>query len=413
MRYKNINNSLFKKNRKKLQDKLSENEIAVLFSASPKHRNGDQFFKYRQDSDFFYFSGIEQEESVLIVSKTKEFLFILKPDKKTEIWEGKKLTINESSDISGIEKVYYKNDFYDILKSIISKKNTFFIQKTDNKNIRNFKSYLKKHKKNFIVKNISDISTKLRLIKEPEEIEIIKKAVSITGKAFDELLKNIRPGMYEYELEAIVTKVFIENGAAGHAYEPIVASGKNACFLHYIKNDDLLKDNELVLFDIGAEYANYAADLSRTIPSNGKFTSAQKDLYNAVLDVQQELIATEYVPGNTIENINKKSAELMEQKMIELGLFTKEEAQKSKDKTPLYFKYFMHGTSHFMGLDVHDCGTKTTKLQAGMILTCEPGLYIAERSTGIRIENDILISNNGAIDLMADIPVKINDLEVL
>ncbi len=408
MRYNNIPANLFKKNRKKLQNELKENSVAIIFATDEKHRNGDQKYKYRQDSDFFYFTGIEQEKSICIISNASCKLFILKPDKKTEIWEGRKLRTHEAAEISGIDNVYYLNDFYYFFKEIVQNANTFYLylNKKINKQIQ-VKRYIKKHKPNSTFEYLSKISSKLRLIKEPEEINIIKQAIEITNKAYQNVLKTVKPGLKEYEIEAVITKTFIENGASDHAYAPIIATGANACFLHYIKNDDTLKNGDLLLLDFGAEYANYAADLSRTIPVNGTFSSRQKDLYNTVLDVHKE-VKKLYTPGNTINDINEKSAKLMGEKMLELGLFS----SKNKNLTSKQIQqYFMHGTSHFMGLDVHDCGSKDTILKPRMILTCEPGIYIPEEKTGIRIENDILITEDKPIDLMNDFDVTISDIE--
>ena len=412
MRYDKIDNKLFAKNRKKLQAKIPEFAISIMFSACPKRRNGDVYFKYRQDSDFFYFSGINQEDSILIISKSECYLFITKPSVKIETWEGKKLTKQEASEISGIKNIYFTNDFHKILRALFSKNiRTFYIQKQlQNKNIKNVRNFIKKYTSNYKLEDVGAISDKLRLIKEPEEIQLIKKAIGITYKAYIEVLTNIHPGQKEYEIEALITKVFIENGANAHAYDPIIASGANACFLHYTKNNKLMQENELVLMDFGAEYANYAADLSRTIPVNGKFSKEHKEIYLAVLDVQNEL-KKEYIPGNTIKNINEKAVKLMQQKMIDLNLFSKKDIEKQDSAAPLYKKYFMHGTAHFMGLDVHDSGTKLTVLEPGMILTCEPGIYINEQNVGIRIENDILITENTPIDLMKDFPVTPNEIE--
>ena len=416
MRYQKINNQLFVKNRNKLSKLMKNNSISVVFSAQEMYRNGDQDFKYRQNSDFFYLTGIEQEKSVLLIDKTtiktKEILFILKPDKKTEIWEGKKLRKQEASDISGIKKIVWLDKFDSSITNIIENTNNIYYQKDfKDDRIKSLKKLASKHKKIIKYLDIVKEITPLRLVKEPEEIELIKKAIEITRKAYIQVLKTTKPNKKEYEVEAEITYNFIKNGAGDHAYEPIVATGKNACSLHYIKNDDTIKTGDLVLMDFGAEYANYAADLSRTIPANGRFTKRQKQLYNAVLEVQKQAINL-YVPGNTINLINEKVVALMEEKMIELGLFTKKDVENQNPEKPLFFKYFMHGTSHFMGLDVHDVGTKDTPFKENMVLTCEPGIYIEEEGIGIRIENDIIVAKK-PIDLMADFPREIEEIEEL
>ncbi len=395
---------------------MKDNSISIIFSAQEMHRNGDQNFKYRQNSDFFYLTGIEQEKSVLLIDKTKgktkEILFILKPDKKTEIWEGKKLTKQQAIDISGIEKINWIDNFDTSIINIIENAQNIYYQKEfKDKRIKNLKKVISKHKETIKYFDIVSETTKLRLIKEPEEVELIKKSIEITRKAYLQVLKTIKPNKKEYEIEAEITYNFIKNGAADHAYEPIVASGINACSLHYIKNDDTINNGELILMDFGAEYANYAADLSRTIPANGKFTKRQKQLYNAVLDVQKQAIKL-YVPGNTINKINEEVMYMMEDKMIELGLFSEKDVENQNPDKPLFFKYFMHGTSHFMGLDVHDVGTKDTPFKENMILTCEPGIYIEDEGIGIRIENDIIVAKE-PIDLMADFPREVDEIEKL
>jgi Xaa-Pro aminopeptidase len=256
---------------------------------------------------------------------------------------------------------------------------------------------------------LAPLTTELRLIKQPEEITQMKKAVAITGSAFQRVLRALKPGMMEYEIEAEITYEYIRLGAQGHAYAPIVASGASACVLHYEENDKECKDGDLLLMDFGAEYGNYAADCSRTIPVNGKFSPRQAECYNAVLDVYKKAQKL-MIPGTTIDEINAGVNKMMEAKMIELGLFTQDEVDRQDPLEPLFTRYFMHGTSHFIGLDVHDVGSKQTKLQKGMVLTCEPGLYIEEEGIGIRIETDVIV-DDAPIDLMADFPVEITDIE--
>ncbi|MCD4665134.1 MAG: Xaa-Pro dipeptidase, partial [Bacteroidales bacterium] len=242
-----------------------------------------------------------------------------------------------------------------------------------------------------------------------EEIKLLKKACDITDSAFRRILKFVKPGVKEYEIEAEITHEYLKNGARGHAYQPIVASGKNALVLHYIENKDECKNGELLLMDFGAEYGNYAADCSRTIPVNGKFTDRQKDCYEAVLRVQKKAIKL-YTPGNTIDKVNKEVWTMMEKEMIDLGLFTKNDVKNQDKEKPLYTKYLMHGVAHFIGLDVHDVGGKYQEFKKGMVLTCEPGLYIKEEGIGIRIENNIIVDDK-PVDLMAGIPSEIEEIE--
>ena len=408
MRYERINNNLFIKNRTKLKKLMQINSFALVESNYVMPRNGDVDYKYRQNSDFFYLTGIEQEKSVLLLCPThhekekRELLFLTQPDKKTETWYGKKLTKQQAQEISGIKKVYWLSELSYFIKDYHERNKKVYLQTTVNRDFipmpgEKMKRKVKLKKRiEFVC--IKPLMQEMRLVKEPEEIELIKKAISITKLAYQKVLKTIKPNIKEYELEAVITHEFIKNGAAGHAYEPIIASGKNACILHYTENNKICKDGELVLFDFGAEYANYAADLSRTIPVNGKFTKRQQEIYDAVLDVQQKAIKL-YVPGNTINNINKEVEKMIEEKLILLGLFSAEDVKKQDKENPLFKKYYMHGVSHFLGLDVHDVGAKDVVFKENMVLTCEPGIYIEEEGIGVRIENDILVANP-PIDLM-------------
>ncbi|HOV12244.1 MAG TPA: aminopeptidase P family protein, partial [Bacteroidales bacterium] len=326
----------------------------------------------------------------------------------------------QARNVSGVNNVKWLESFEDTLKDLALRAENIYINIYENARFStdvpsNDLRFSKRMKEEYPLHNferLHPLITECRLCKEPEEIDIIQQACNITEKAFRRMLGSLRPGMMEYEAEAEITHEFIRNGASGHAYAPIVASGMNACVLHYIKNDVGIKDGDLVLFDIGAEYGNYAADLSRTIPANGSFTKRQKDCYNAVLRVQKQAINL-IVPGTTIEKINKAVTVLMEEEMINLGLFSRQDVQNQDPQNPLYFKYYMHGNSHFIGLDVHDVGTRQIELKPGMVLSCEPGIYIKEEGIGIRIENDILVSEKGPVDLMKNIPVEADDIERL
>jgi Xaa-Pro aminopeptidase len=252
----------------------------------------------------------------------------------------------------------------------------------------------------------------LRAVKSPLEIELIQNACDITEKAFRRILAFIRPGVWEFEIEAEIVHEFMKHRSRGPSYNPIIASGADSCVLHYVKNDKQCKDGELVLMDFGAEYANYAADLTRTVPVNGKFTPRQKDVYNAVLRVQKAAISI-LRPGNTLEEYHKAVGQMMEKELIDLGLLKIDEVKKQSESSPLYKKYFMHGTSHYMGLDVHDYGHRFRKFEQGMVFTCEPGIYIREEGIGIRIENDILITSDMPVDLMKNIPAEVEEIEEL
>lgn len=426
MRYKKINPELFIRNRKKLTSLLKQGSLAILNASDEFQRNGDQYHPFRQNSDLFYLTGFDQEKCVLCLfpdhplENMREVVFTVKTNDSMVTWYGHKYSLEEAVEVSGVKTVKWLDEFDDFLKEIVLRAEFIYLNIYENARFQcdvpsrdqRFAEKMKQEYPLHKYERLAPLMVQLRLCKESEEIEIIQHACNITEKAFRRVLKTIKPDMMEYEVEAEITHEFIVNGATGHAYYPIVASGINACVLHYVKNDMHLSDGSLILLDFGAEYANYAADLTRTIPVNGRFSKRQKDCYNAVLKVMK-LAQTFMVPGTTIEAINKEVSKLMESEMIGLGLFTAENVKNQDPKNPLYFKYYMHGNSHFIGLDVHDAGTRQMILKPGMILSCEPGLYIKEECMGIRIENDILVTQNGPIDLMKNIPVEIEEIEEL
>jgi len=420
-----IDNSLFKKNRVKLFDLMKDNSLAIIHSNDEMPRNGDQYFSYRQSSDLFYLTGINQEKTILCLSpnnpnkKLQEVIFVLEPNEKMEIWNGHRLTKTEITAISGIDSVFFVDKYDMMLKDFAGKANNIYLLQNENvkfsPEVKNRNHRLaekfKKDNTSIPVERLAPLFAKLRLIKEPEEIEQLNRASQITKQAFSRVLSNIKPDMFEYEVEAEISYEFIKNNARSHAYSPIIASGKSACVLHYTTNNNICKNGDLLLMDFGAEFNNYAADCSRTIPVNGKFSKRQAECYQSVLNVFKKLKRL-YVPGNTINKLNKEANRLMEKEMIKLGLFTQQEIDSSDEKNPLYFKYFMHGVSHFIGLDVHDVGEKDVLFEKGMVLTCEPGIYISEENIGIRIENDIIVDDN-PIDLMEEIPIEIEEIEYL
>lgn len=426
MKYKPVNPLLFCKNRKKLAGKLSKDSITIVNSNDAMPRNGDQTFPFRQGSDIFYLTGIEQEETVLILfpdcelKPMRELLFISDRNEHLETWYGRKLTIEEARSISGIETILFLSQFESTLRDLVLRANTIYLNSNEAPKFsteiisrdRRMFTKLQQEYPLHTFDRLAPLITELRLQKEPEEIELLKKACVITREAFLHVLKLTRNGMKEYEIEAEITHEFIRQGASGHAYAPIVASGSNALCLHYVQNDAECKNGELLLLDFGAEYANYAADLSRTIPVSGRFTPRQKECYNAVLSIMDE-IKQYFRPGTTIEELNKQTNCLLEEQMIKLGLFNRNDIENQPADKPMYFRYFMHGVAHFIGLDVHDCGNHQVVLKPGMVLSCEPGIYIKEENIGIRIENDILITSSEPIDLMADIPIKIEEIEEL
>ncbi len=425
MRYQTMSPEFFKRNRKRLVEKLLPESLVVLAGNEHMPWSGDQDYPFRQNSDFYYLTGIDEENALLCLCphhpdpNMREVLFVQEADPTMVIWYGKRLSREEASGLSGIKTVKWVTDFKAALRDMAQQSRTIYMglneylkygTNTHDANRRlvdEIKDLFPLHQ----YERLSPLTTELRLCKTAEETDMIGKAIDITKEAFLRVLKNTKPGMMEYEVEAEMTHEFIRRGASGHAYSPIVAGGENACVLHYITNDCPLKDGDLMLLDFGAVYGNYAADCSRTIPVNGKFTPRQKQCYNAVLDVLKEAKKI-LVPGTTIEKTNKQIALMLEQKMIELGLFSADDVKNNTGSTPLYFKYYMHGASHFMGLDVHDVGLRTMTLKKGMVLTCEPGIYIQEEGIGIRIENDILVDDE-PVDLMTEIPFEADEIEGL
>ncbi len=423
---KHLTPNFFTKNRQKIINSIPENSAAFVTSANEFPRNGDQSLKYRQNSDLFYLTGIDQADTLLLLNPSspneanKEILFVKKPDKSQEIWNGHILTNEEVTEISGVKNIQYISNFDSLIGRLIYDAEFIYININDNLSCKNFHldaayEFAEKMKKRFPLhsfRRLSPIITKNRLIKSKEEIEVIRESVRITSDALNRVLKFIKPNVVEYEIVAEITHEFIRQQAYEHAYHPIVAAGINNCVLHYCENNKICKSGDLVLMDFGAEFQNYAADLSRTVPVNGKFTNFQKKVYNAVLRVQNK--AAELMkPNQTTNNWNKQVGEIMQNELLELGLISTRDVKEQSPNYPAYKKYFMHGTGHFMGLDVHDVGSNDTVWQAGMIMTNEPGIYIEEKGFGIRLENDILITENGNINLMENIPIEADEIEEL
>jgi Xaa-Pro aminopeptidase len=424
MKYTSIDNTLFIENRKQFAKELAPNSIAILFSNDEMPRSADQSFPFRQNPDLFWLSGIDQEQTILIIFPDcpnkvyTEALFIRKTNEHIAVWEGHKYTIDEARKASGIQNIFWADSFESVLPSLLSYCDNVYVNINENDRANNhvpykdirFANEIKQQYPAHSLKRLGPIMAKLRAVKHSIEVDIIKQACNITRDAFIRTLKFVQAGVYEYEIEAEIIHEFIRQRATGHAYSPIIASGKNSCVLHYVDNNQMCKDGDLVLMDFGAEYANYAADMTRTIPVNGKFSARQKDVYNAVLHVMKQA-KTMLKPGVTLADYNLEVGKIMEEELIKLGLLNKEEVAKQDEKNPLYKKYFMHGTSHFLGIDVHDIGNRYAPMQVGNVFTCEPGIYIPEENIGIRIENDIYIGENGNIDLMADIPIEVEEIE--
>jgi len=426
MKYAAIDSSLFVENRKRFVSKLKPRSIAFLNANDEMPRNGDANFLFRQNSDLFYLSGIDQEQTILVLfpdaplPRYKEILFVRKTNEHIAIWEGHKYTKDEARAASGIQSVYWLEDYTSIIPMLMNHCDNVYVNINENDRFSSEVPYrdlrfAQSMKANYAAHNferLGPILAGLRAIKHDIEIKLMQKAMEITEKAFRKVLRFVKPGVMEYEIEAEIIHEFIRKRANGHAYNPIIASGPNACILHYNENNRTCKAGDVILMDFGAEYANYAADLTRCIPVSGEFTQRQRDVYNAVLRVMKG--ATKMlVPGNTIEKYHVEVGHLMEAELLELGLIEKNEIKNQNPELPVYKKYFMHGTSHFLGLDVHDIGNRYEPMQAGMVFTCEPGIYIPEEGLGIRLENDILVTTKDPVDLMASIPVEIEDIEEL
>ena len=424
MKYSAIDKKLFIDNRRKLVAHLPEDSIAFFNSNDEMPRNGDQNFLFRQQSDLFWLTGIDQEQTILVIAPNhplpeyREALFVRKTNEHIAVWEGHKYTKEEAREASGIQHVYWTDDFKTMLPVLMNHSQQVYINLNENDRFisevpyreERFAKQLKSNYPNHHYERSGLILSKLRAIKSQTEVELIGIACDITDKAFRRVMNFVRPGVMEYEIEAEITHEFIRNRANGHSYYPIIASGPSACVLHYVENNKECKEGDVILLDFGAEYANYAADLSRSIPVNGKFTKRQRDVYNAVLRVMRAATRM-LVVGNTIPKYHEEVGKVMEKELIALGLINSDEVKKQDAKLPLYKKYFMHGTSHFLGLDVHDIGNRYIPMQAGMVFTCEPGIYIPEENLGIRIKNDILLTERGPVDLMARIPVEADDIE--
>ena len=424
MKYESINPSLFINNRSLLANKLKENSIAIFNSNDVMPTNSDGTMPFKQNSDLFWLTGIDQEESLFAMTKKngkiEEFLFVKETNEIIAIWEGAKLSKESATKNSGIKNVYWLSDIEKLLNKEISNTASLYL----NKNIHSratslvqtrddrFREQIMKSFPDKSIDEIAPIMHELRFIKSDLEIGLMQKACDITEKGLRRILPIIKPGIAEFEIEAELMHEFLSNRSAGFAYQPIIGSGLDSCVLHYIDNNKRCLDGDILLMDFGAEYANYASDLTRTVPVNGRFSERQKNIYNAVHRVMKE--ATNMLrPGTDHKKMQQEVIKIMEEELIGLGLFSRLDVKNQDPKNPCYRKYFMHGTSHSLGLDVHDVGDTTTPMQPGMVFTCEPGIYIREEGIGIRLENDILVTSGDPDDLMKNIPIDLEDIEDL
>lgn len=425
MKYKQIDNKLFIKNRARFTAQMKPNSIAIFSSNDMMPRNGDTSFAFRQNSDIFYLSGLDQEDSYIVlfpdspIESYKEVAFVKETNEHIAVWEGEKYTKEKATEVSGIKSIYWNNHFMNsTMFSMINQANTIYLNLNENdrsdsnlptKDIR----LINELKSKFSMHNFersAPLMSALRAIKQDDEVSLMQDACNITESAFRKILAFVKPGIMEYEVEAEIIAEFIRKRANGHAYDPIIASGANACVLHYVENNKPCKDGDLLLMDFGAEYANYASDMTRTIPVNGKFSARQKEVYNACLNVHKE--ANKLMnPGLTLNDYNAEVLKVMQSALIDINLIDK--SADDKTKMGLTKKYYPHGTSHFLGLDVHDIGNRYAKMEENMCFTIEPGIYIRDENIGIRIENDFIVKSGKNLDLMKNIPIEVDEIEDL
>lgn len=426
MKHLPINNKLFTENRKRFIKEMKPGSIAIFNSNDEAPMNGDALYRFTQNSDLYWLSGIMQEDSMVILfpdnpeEKYREVLVLVRPNEMKEKWDGKRLRAEEGKQISGMGTVVWLDALDALLQTWIHLADTIYLNTNENDRkgtwleTRDYR-YVHEMRQRYPLhqyERSAKIMKKLRAVKTKYEIEVVQHAIDITEKAFRRLLGFIKPGVMEYEIEAEILHEFLRSRASREAYSSIIASGDRARTLHYVFNNEECKDGELILMDFGALYAGYAADLTRTVPVNGKFTQRQKEVYNACLRLHnyaKGLLA----PGITIVDYTEKVGDEATKVFQKIGLLKKEDVKNEDKENRAYRKYLYHGISHHLGIDVHDLGTRTEPLQAGMLLTVEPGIYIEEEHMGVRIENNVWITKNGNQDLMKNIPIKAEEIEAL
>jgi len=426
MKYLPLSSEIFTRNRERFINQMQKNSIAIFLSNDEVPVNGDALYPFKQNSDLFWLSGITQEDSMVILfpnnpdPKYREVLVLVRPNELKEKWDGKRLRTNEAQNISGIKTIVWLDNLEALLQPWIHLADTIYLDTNENDRkgvllrTRDYR-YVDEMKAKYPLHNFqrsAKIMKQLRGIKTPLEIEVLQKAIDITDNTFLRLLKFIKPGVMEYEIEAEIFHSFLSQRATGVAYNSIIASGDRARTLHYISNNEECKDGELILMDFGAEYGGYNADLTRTIPVNGKFTKRQKTVYNACLhlhDYAKSLLK----PGITIVDYTDKVGEEATQQFLKIGLLKKSDVKNEDPENRAYRKYLYHGISHHLGIDVHDLGTRTEPIKPGMVLTVEPGIYIEQEKMGVRIENNVWITRNGNKDLMKNIPITVDEIEAL
>ncbi|MEY2921770.1 MAG: Xaa-Pro aminopeptidase [Bacteroidota bacterium] len=427
MKYHQIDRNLFIKNRTKFVSKMKPNSVAVFNSNDIYPVSADSTLPFAQHRDLFYLSGVDQEESILLLfpdapyENLKEILFLKETNEHIAVWEGEKLTKERAFEVSGVKTVIWLQDFHKTLKEIMAYADTMYINtnehyratiETETREAR-FVKWWKENYPGHKVEKSNPILQRIRSVKESEELDLIQRACDITEKGFRRILNFVKPNVMEYEIEAEFAHEFLRNRSKGFAYTPIIASGANANVLHYIENNQQCKAGDLLLLDVGAEYANYSSDMTRMVPVSGRFTERQKQVYNAVLNVKNEA-AKMLLPGTLWKQYHVEVGKIMTSELLGLGLIDKADVQNENPDWPAYKKYFMHGTSHHMGLDTHDYGLLHEPMQANMVFTVEPGIYIPAEGFGIRIEDDMVIQEKGeAFNLMRNIPIEVDEIESL
>ena len=417
--------SFFQNNRRRFEAQMSDNSIALWAGNRMQFSNADDAMGFVQNNDLFYLTGIEQEETLLLLypqayrEENRELLFLKKPDPVSSQWDGERLSKEEARDISGVARIEWTEDFEKILQSMAFEAEAFYLghnehvkrQSADRRTPQDdLIHWIKEKYPLHPLKRGAKITRGLRQIKSEVELNAIKRANAIAAECFERLLKAVKPGQTEKAMEAILTYEMTLRGARGHAFQPIVASGKNSCVLHYNKNDQPLEEGDFLLLDFGVNFQAYNSDTTRCLPVSGKFSARQLEVYKAVqycLEEGSQLLQI----GKDHQTYEKQMARLVEEQLIKLGLLSKAEVEKQDPRQPLYRRYFMHGTAHHLGLDVHDVGLYSRKLQEGMVLTCEPGVYIPEEGIGCRLENDYYLDQSGPVNLSVDLPLDPQEIE--
>ena len=425
MKYHRLNKQLFIDNRERFKSMMEPNSLAIFHSNDIYPTSADGTMPFKQATDILWLSGVDQEDSVLVIfpdakrNEDKELLFLTETNDLIAVWEGEKLTKSEAFEVSGIKTVYWLSEFDTIMKSLMSQTENVYLLTQEHLR-RNTPVQTREMRLNAELKTIypnhnykrsAPFLNKLRAVKTALEIEVMKIAAEITAAGFNRVLKFLKPDCWEHEIEAEFIHEFVKRSSRGFAYSPIIGSGSNACVLHYLENNKRCISGDLVLIDVGAEYANYACDVTRCFPVNGKFTDRQREVYESVLRVEKASIEL-LKPGAILSEYHKRVGDIMTKELINLNLLSQEEVDNQDPSWPAYKKYFMHGTSHYLGLDVHDYGLwDGSPMEVGMVFTCEPGIYIPEEGIGIRIEDDILITSNGYVNLTKEIPKEVSEIE--